>query len=283
MGDLLVSYLKIDIKRLITDKKVLFAVLILLIIAVIDPITVTRHFTKYAGSAETIGQNPFQFWMLMNSVSWGNNLYSTVFWILAVLFTGLIYYEDKNTSLYMYQITRGGKGRYFVSKFISTGMLSFLTVLVTLEINVVMTYKLFPDTINKTEYYDRLVPHAGSFVYNAFLSNPMNMVQIYTLINALAISIFVVFSLCISMLLNFKNRYVILVTPVIILYAINYIFDSYPTLFTYDIRIILQPVAVGALTSIITWENVIIVIGGWILVDLILIGAVFYKMRDCYE
>lgn len=283
MGNLLVSYLKIDFKRWITDKKVIVVILILFGIAVVDPITVTRHFSKYPGSAETIGQNPFQFWMLMNSVSWGNKLYSTVFWILAVLFTGLIYHEDKTTSLYMYQITRGGKGPYFFSKFFSTGMLSFLAVLITLEINVLMTYRLFPNTAHKTDYYEQLAPQAGSFVYDAFMSNPMVMVQLYTLMNAFAIALFVVFSLSLSMLLNVKNRYIMLILPVIVLYVISYLFDSFPALFTYDIRIILQPVAVGALTDIITWEHVIIVFGGWVLANVLLIGAVFYKARNCYE
>ncbi|MCU6708308.1 hypothetical protein M6D81_06235 [Paenibacillus sp. J5C_2022] len=276
------NYLKIDFKRLITDKKIVITVLILLIIAVIDPITVARHFSNNAQAAQTIGQNPFQFWMLMNSVSWGNHIYNTAFWIFAVLFTGLIYHEDKNTSLYMYQITRGGKGAYFISKFISTSTLSFLAVFVTLEINVLMTYTLFPDTVHKTEQYSFSIPQKGSFVYDAFLSNPMNMVQIYTLMNALAISMFVVFSLCISMLLNLKNRYVILIIPVIILYGISYIADSYPSLSLYNIRIILQPLAAVGITGI-NWQVVIFVIGGWMLVNVLLMGAVFYKTRNCYD
>ncbi|MFC6651983.1 hypothetical protein [Paenibacillus rhizoplanae] len=283
MGGRLFSYIKVDFKRLLLDRKVLVSILLLIIIVIVDPITVARYFSNYPGLKVTVGQNPFQFWMLINSVSWGNSLYSTIFWFLTVLFTGLIYYEDKSTSMYMNQIIRGGKRQYYFSKFITTSILSFLVVLVTLEINVLMTYKLFPDTAHKTINYDFLVPQAGSFVYNAFISNPMNMVQIYTLMNALAISLFAVFSLCISMLLNLKNRYIHLILPVIILYIINYIFDSFPELFVYDIRIILQPAAVGALTDIITWENVIIVFVGWMLVNFILVGAVFYKMRDYYE
>ncbi|KHL91328.1 hypothetical protein QW71_35275 [Paenibacillus sp. IHB B 3415] len=283
MGGRLVSYLRVDFKRLLSDRKVLVSVLLLLTIVVIDPITVSRYFSKYPGLRETVGQNPFQFWMLINSVSWGNNLYSTIFWFLTVLFTGLIYYEDKSTSMYMNQIIRGGKSQYFFSKFISTGILSFLIVLVTLEINVLMTYMLFPNKNNKTVNYDFLVPKEGSFIYEAFISSPINMVHIYTLMNALAISLFVVFSLCISMLLDFKNRYIHLVLPVIILYIINYILDSFPELFMYDIRIILQPAAVGAFTDNITWENVVLVFGGWMLVNILLVGAVFYKMRNCYE
>ncbi|MFD1908118.1 hypothetical protein ACFSQ7_35185 [Paenibacillus rhizoplanae] len=133
-----------------------------------------------------------------------------------------------------------------------------------------MTYKLFPDTAHKTINYDFFGATGREVLcIMLFISNPMNMVQIYTLMNALAISLFAVFSLCISMLLNLKKIGIFtLFLPVIILYIINYIFDSFPELFVYDIRIILQPAAVGALTDIITWEkcnNRFFV--GWMLVN----------------
>ncbi|MEC0229092.1 hypothetical protein [Paenibacillus alba] len=277
------NYFKIDINRLIKSKQVIVVVMLLLAIAIIDPITVSMYFSKDIGTAKTIGQNPFQFWMLMNSVSWGNNLYNIMFWILATLLTGLIYYEDKNTSMYMYQIIRKGKSKYLISKFFSTGLFSFILILLVLEINILVTYMLFPDTTVMTDYYDRLVPHEGSFVYKAFLSNPINATQIYSLLNALAMSIFVVFAQCISMLFKISIRYVALLIPVIILYGINFIFDSFPGLFAYNIRMILQPRAVSALTTIITWENVIVVMGGWIVVNLILISVIFLKSRNCYE
>ena len=274
VGSSLISYLKIDFKRLITDKKITIVILMLLIIAVFDPITFSRYFAKYPNATQTIGNNPFQFWMLLNSAGWGNHLYSTVFWIVIVLFTGLIYHDDKNTSMYMYQITRGSKGAYFISKFISTGLLSFLVVLVTLEINVLMTYTLFPDTVHKTEQYGFNVPLEGSFAYDAYLVNPMNVVQMYTLLNALAIWIFVVFSLCMSVLLNFKNRYIVMVIPVIILYGISYITNAYPSLVIYDIRIILQPLAAAGIEGI-NWSAVSFVTGGWMLVDLLSDGCSF--------
>ncbi|MGN8768823.1 hypothetical protein ACTNDP_01530 [Paenibacillus barengoltzii] len=277
------SYLKVDFYRLITDKKVILVVLVMLAMAIIDPISVTRHFDQYPGSVKTIGLNPFQFWMLMNSVSWGNNLYHQIFWIMSVLLTGLIYHEDKNTSMYTYQIIRKSRIQYIVSKFVSTGVLSFAILFAALEINVVMTYTLFPDTTQMTEYYQHLIPQEGSFVYQAFLSNPMKEVQIYTFLNALAVTIFVIFSLCLSMLFHFKNRYVALLVPVIILYGITYVFDSFPPLFAYNIRMILQPMAVSAMTHMIEWENVFFVFGGWMVLNLVMISIILVKSRDRYE
>lgn len=277
------NYFKMDIQRLLTSKMVLTVIAILLAIAIIDPITVYSHFSNFRESAETIGQNPFQFWMLMNSVSWGNNVYNNMFWIITVLLTGLIYHEDKTTSVYMYQITRKGKAQYLSAKLISAGLFSFLLMLTVLEINILMTYTLFPNLTSMTDYYSRLVPHNGSFVYVAFKSDPMNMVQIYTFLNAFVVSLFTVFSLCISMLLNLSNRYVTLLVPVIVLYSVHFIFDSYPILFNYNIRMILQPRAVSALTNVISWGNVMVVLGGWMTVNFIFICSIFYKLRDTYE
>ncbi|MEK5033168.1 hypothetical protein MKY96_17055 [Paenibacillus sp. FSL R7-0302] len=277
------SYLKIDIKRLITSKMVLVVVLILLSIAIVDPLTVFRYFSKHVNLAESIGQNPFQFWMLMNSVSWGNNLYNIMFWIFAGLLTGLIYYDDKNSSMYLYSIIRKTKIKYLISKILSVGLLSFVLLLLVLEINVFVTYVIFNDGSVTTDSYNRLAPHVGHFAYKAYLSSPFKMVQIYTFLNAIAISIFVVFSLCINMLFNFSNRYVALLIPIISLYGFNFIFDSYPVLFKYNIRMILQPRAASAITTIITWNDVFIVFGSWILLNIILIFIVFFKARDCYE
>lgn len=279
MGNRLVSYLKIDFKRLVMDKKIMLVAFMLLIIAIFDPITPARYFEKFPQAKLTIGDNPFQFWMLLNSAGWGNHLYNTVFWIMTALFTGLIYHQDKNSSMYMYQITRGNKTAYLMSKFISTGLLSFFVVLVTLEINVFMTYALFPDTTRKTEQYYFNVPLESNFAYDAYSASPLIMVQMYTLMNALAISIFVVFSVCVSMLINFRNRYIAMIIPVIMLYTIGYILNADPDLIVYDIRIILQPLAAAGYEGM-DWRVVFSVFGGWMLLDLLLIGAALYRMRD---
>lgn len=277
------NYFKLDIERLISSKIVRLVIVLLLAIAIIDPLTVLFHFSKYANLAERIGRNPFQFWMLMNSVSWGNSLYNIMFWIVAVLLTSLIYFDDKNTSMYMLQITRGSKNKYLISKLLSTWLFSFVVMLAALEINIIITYKLFPENMMLSEYYYILAPNEGTFVYDAFVSNPMKMVQIYTVINAFAMSIFAVFSLCIHMLFKFSNKYIALLMPVIILYGISFIFDSLPILFTYNFRMILQPRATSALEFIITWKDVFLTMGGWILANCILTVIIFFRSKDCYE
>ncbi|OLS02214.1 hypothetical protein [Tissierella creatinophila] len=277
------NYFKLDIKRLLSSKMVRLTILILLAISILDPLTVLNHFSRDPNMMKEIGKNPFQFWMLMNSVSWGNNLYNTMFWIFPVLLTGLIYFDDKNTSMYMLQVTRDSKNKYIMSKLLSTWLFSFIVMLVALEINIIVTYKLFSENMMLSEHYHRIAPNKGTFVYNAFSSNPMKMVQIYTVLNAFAISIFSVFSICIHMIFKLTNRYIALLMPVIILYGIRFIFDSLPMLFIYNIRMILQPRATSALEFIITWKSVILTFGVWILVNCILTLFIFVKSRDCYE
>lgn len=93
----------------------------------------------------------------------------------------------------MLQVTRDSKNKYIMSKLLSTWLFSFIVMLVTLEINIIVTYKLFSENMMLSEHYHRIAPNKGTFVYNAFSSNPMKMVQIYTVLNAFAISIFSVF------------------------------------------------------------------------------------------
>lgn len=276
-------YFMLDLKRLSTNKKVIFAIIIMLLIAIFDPITVSIQISKYISLGEDMGKNPFQYWMLMNSVSWGNNVYNLMFWIIAVLFTGLIAHEDKKTSMYIYQIIRGRKTAYILSKVISTGLFSLVLMLLILEINVLMTHLLFTETNVMTKYYDYLVPHEGHFIYKSFLSNQMNMIQIYTLLNAFAISLFTVFSQCINMLIPVTNTYVSLLLPIIILYIITFVFDSQPALFQYNIRMILQPMAASAMSTFTTWKHVLIVFAGWALINSTLIFGVFIRSRECYE
>ena len=73
--------------------------------------------------------------------------------------------------------------------------------------------------------------------------------------NSLALALFAVFALAIQMIVKFKNQYVAIVIPVILLYAITFAFDSVPLLLPYDIRIIIQPRSANAITEIVTKQD----------------------------
>ena len=89
-----------------------------------------------------------------------------------------------------------------------------------------------------------------------------------------ALALFAVFALAIQMIVKFKNQYVAIVIPVILLYAITFAFDSVPLLLPYDIRIIIQPRSANAITEIVTKKDFEITFCAWIVADsfLTLIG-----------
>jgi hypothetical protein len=78
----------------------------------------------------------------------------------------------------------------------------------------------------------------------------------------------------VAMIVKFKNQYVAIVIPVILLYAITFAFDSVPLLLPYDIRIIIQPRSANAITEIVTKKDFEITFCAWIVADsfLTLIG-----------
>lgn len=62
-----------DIKKMLSSRIVQITFIFLLVTMLADPISVLIHARRYTGFFENIGANPFQFWLLMNSASWGNN------------------------------------------------------------------------------------------------------------------------------------------------------------------------------------------------------------------
>lgn len=74
-----------DIKKMLSSRIVQITFIFLLVTMLADPISVLIHARRYTGFFENIGANPFQFWLLMNSASWGNKVYNILFWVIPVL------------------------------------------------------------------------------------------------------------------------------------------------------------------------------------------------------
>ena len=79
-----------DIKKMLSSRIVQITFIFLLVTMLADPISVLIHARRYTGFFENIGANPFQFWLLMNSASWGNKVYNILFWVIPVLATGML-------------------------------------------------------------------------------------------------------------------------------------------------------------------------------------------------
>lgn len=106
------------------------------------------------------------------------------------------------------------------------------------------------------------------------------MAVTYTILNAAGLALISVFALGIHMIFRFRNQYVAIIAPVVILYVITFVFDSTMNLYQYNIRMILQPRATSALTILITTSDVVKTFAVWVLVDFIFIMIGFVRNRD---
>ena len=107
-----------------------------------------------------------------------------------------------------------------------------------IALNLLLTFLIFDVRAPFTEQYQRLVPNAGTFGYTLYQISPLLMAVVYSFFNSLALALFAVFALAIQMIVKFKNQYVAIVIPVILLYAITFAFDSVPLLLPYDLSLI---------------------------------------------
>ena len=220
-----------DIKKMLSSRIVQITFIFLLVTMLADPISVLIHARRYTGFFENIGANPFQFWLLMNSASWGNKVYNILFWVIPVLATGMIYYNEQSSSMSKFLVVRKSKPRYMLSKVISVFSFTFVFCMFLLSLNLLLTFLIFDVRAPFTEQYQRLVPNAGTFGYTLYQISPLLMAVVYSFFNSLALALFAVFALAIQMIVKFNNQYVAIVIPVILLYAITFAFDSVPLLY----------------------------------------------------
>lgn len=274
------NYFLSDIKKMYKSNIVRMLFIFLLAVMILDPISVYFHAGRYPEFFTQIGKNPFQFWLLMNSAGWGFTVYSTLFWALPVLVTGLIFYSEKNSSMFTLLTVRDQKIKYMLAKVAATFVFSFVFFLIILSVNLIITYAIFPVDAKFTEYYKFIVPKQGSFVYGIFQKSPFLMAITYTILNSAVIAMFSVFTLGIHMAFNFSNRYIAIVAPIIVLYVITFVFDSTVDLFQYNIRMIIQPRATSALTAVITGSSVAATLAAWGLIDMILLKIGFVRNKD---
>ena len=154
-----------DIKKMLSSRIVQITFIFLLVTMLADPISVLIHARRYTGFFENIGANPFQFWLLMNSASWGNKVYNILFWVIPVLATGMIYYNEQSSSMSKFLVVRKSKLRYMLSKVISVFSFTFVFCMFLLSLNLLLTFLIFDVRAPFTEQYQRLVPNAGTFGY----------------------------------------------------------------------------------------------------------------------
>ncbi len=92
---------KADMRKLYSNRAIQLMLLFVLFVMIASPLWIRFvDGTQHNDFFETIGQNPFQFWLLMQSSNWGNAVYHVLFFLFPVISTGLIFYQEKSSSVF---------------------------------------------------------------------------------------------------------------------------------------------------------------------------------------
>lgn len=271
------SYFITDIKKLYKSNLVRWMLLAVLVVMILDPISIWR----YANVFDMIGKHPFQYWLLMNSANWGNMVYQALFCVFPVLSTGLVYYNEKHSSVYDLLISRRHKGMYYLAKSCSTFLITFFNFIVLFLINIFVTYLIFPSDAPQTEYYGYLIPKAEMFSYAFYEKNPFYMVLLYVFLNALTIALNSLIVLAVHEIIPLRNRYLALLVPFILLYLLKYLVGmaqaGCPNM---NLNVMIQPQAASALVNTIYMEDVRLVFGIMIIFVIFLQGIAYLINRE---
>lgn len=253
------SYFMNDIKKLYRNKFVLFALVLLLLCAIIDPIFMTSRYEVY--------QNPFMWWIFMNT-GIGSTLYNTLYWVIPVLLTGLLFFDERNSAVYGVLITKRNRVSYFVSKIVSVFFVTFISLMCIFLLNLVLVYAFCPMDMPIEEY---LVPKTGSFALPLFQKAPLLMAFVYNILHALAMAVLTVLYLCLHMVFKFKNKYIAILVPPLMMHVIDFALQATGYM-EYSLTILIQPMAASASNEILGANNLIYVFVG--LLAAIMIGFV---------
>ena len=93
----------------------------------------------------------------MNSASWGNKVYNILFWVIPVLATGMIYYNEQSSSMSKFLVVRKSKLRYMLSKVISVFSFTFVFCMFLLSLNLLLTFLIFDVRAPFTEQYQQMI------------------------------------------------------------------------------------------------------------------------------
>ena len=275
------SYFISDIKKIYKNRMVQLTLLVMVVVAVADPLFVRFVYGKQPEFFEQIGSNPFQFWLLMNSSGWGHTVYRTLFFVFPVLSTGLIFFHEKQSSMYELMVSRKSRIQYLLSKPTAVFITALLNFFLILGLNLIVTNLCFSTEAPLTEQYQYLVPKAGSFAESFYQTSPLSMELIYVILNALTIALLSVLVIGIQMLFRFPNCYAAFLVPFVILYAVNYVeVLVLANKMQYNLSIIIQPRAVSSLSTCITSTDLLLVFVSLIIVDIVVLLIGFKRNRD---
>lgn len=269
-------YLRLDTKKYFTNSSIHFLFLFFLVTCTLSPI----HQWILIRNDDFMCKNGYLYWLVANSSFWGGQLYNALFFILPVLSTGLLYFNESSTSIQKYSIVRNSKKTYILSKIIIVFLGSFFLFLIPLLLNLIITDIVFPFEAPINDQYLGRLPNEGSFARTLFNISPLTQAVGFCTINAFVLSIFSVFTTTLHMICNFKNKFSAIIIPTLVLYTITFISDHFACFSQNNIRIMIQPAAHWAMYSVFSSWNLITTLSIWIIICIALVICSIKKNED---
>lgn len=268
-----------DVKKILKTRIVQIMFVVLLVVMILDATMVMADARRFPEVYKELGMNAFRWWLLMNSSGFGFKIFFALNWIFPLLVTGMVFYSEQKSSISKFLIIRKSKNAYFISHICAVFVTAFIFFAVLLLGNVLVTWCTFPTDAPYTQQTQFCIPSPGTFADDLFQYSPLAMAIGYSLLNALAIAVYAVFATALQMIIHFRNQYIAIAVPVILMYTSTFLLES-AGLYSYTMNIILQPMAASAMTDIIAAREVFITFAGWILLDIVLVIIGLIRNRD---
>ncbi|MDE7390319.1 MAG: hypothetical protein K2M82_05190 [Lachnospiraceae bacterium] len=275
------SYLKSDIKKLYKSKLVKYFLIIGTAVMVLSAVFSYVESIRYSRGMSCMGMQPYMYWILMPASGIGNTVYFAVFWVLPVVATGLVFFDEQNSSMLSYLTVRGKRYKYYWSKAISLFIVAFVNIFGMFLINIFLTNILFDSSSPRTEQFSYIIPGERTFAYPLFEKNPIYVMLLYAFLNSLAIALMSLAVFAVHAIIKLKNRYIALVVPAVLIYLAQYLSEwMHRDNLNMNLGIIIQPMGVSALLNPITTDNVLLAYGTLAYIVAILLFAGFLRERE---
>ncbi|WP_129595922.1 hypothetical protein [Anaerophilus nitritogenes] len=267
-------YFKHDLNQLFKRKSIkiyygVLTTLILIDIMISHSSAIHFEFMEFKASA-------FNYLFLENSDGFLKNLYFFIMPIIASFAFSTQYYIEKKNNFHINLIVRGNRWSYLLSKFTINYIVGFFTIFYILILNygiVLLTYQhsfVLGDNV--------IPPDNGSAFENIFYANAYLYQFVYIIINALIGGMFSVLAFSLTLLIKYKNKFMVIAVPFII-YIMSSIY-IYCIDFHYDLLHIIQPITRFALTIPITNTHVIYAISTWYIITLVIFYIGYKREKD---
>lgn len=167
----------------------------------------------------------FNHWMGGEFGSFSTDLYYLVLPIFAVFPYAWSLFDERKSGYLKNMVTRCGRKRYIISKYISTFVVGGLTVLLPLVLNFILIACVVPARIPDPSLHVNYAIFGSSLLSGLFYSRPLLYALFYLLLPFAFGGLWAATTMAAS--LFFRNRYAALLIPYILLLIFQYLTQSF--------------------------------------------------------